>query len=60
MRSAGVGCEVQSRCEKGQTTAERLLGVNREYSLCVSLSFKSADCELLNDVRVCMHAAPWP
>lgn len=37
MRSAGVGWAVQSRCEKGQTTAERLLGVNRESSLCVSL-----------------------
>lgn len=37
MRSAGVGWEIQPRCEKGQTKAEQLLGVNKESSLCVSL-----------------------
>lgn len=37
MRSNRLGWEIQSRCEKRQTKAEWLLGVNRESSLCVSL-----------------------
>lgn len=33
MRGTGAGWEIQSRCEKRQTKAEWLLGVNRESSL---------------------------